>query len=169
MDIETETDMALDMIQAFNVRFKAKEASWLMRAVAVLLRPFTPRFMTHFWTTLRCTIYHPGPRPKKGYSRNWIKANLGIVHHELEHVLQWKRWWLGQWLLFIFPLPILLNGRWFIERGPYLADIRRGRMTVGQAVHLLWYNYGWPWPPRWMRAWFEEQLSDSDLSKKSCV
>jgi hypothetical protein len=84
-----------------------------------------------------------------------------IVEHEMYHVTQFESWW-GPWLIplaaSLFPLPVLLSGRWFIERWAYLGDIKAGRLTVEAAAETLWGLYGWCWPKPLMRRWFRGEL-----------
>jgi len=62
-------------------------------------------------------------------------------------------------LNFLVPLPVLLSGRWYVEREAYLDEIRRGRKTIDRAVEQLWgFGYLYPWLPFLMRRWFTKQL-----------
>jgi len=36
----------------------------------------------------------------------------------------------------------------------YLVNIKNGR-SIEACVEALW-KYGWPWPKKWMRSWFEK-------------
>lgn len=122
-----------------------------------LLDPLAP--MENFFLTYRLpwmklarityppSIHNPEIRPE--------------IEHEKHHVAQFAPWWapwLLPWLIVLLPLPFLFSGRWFVERGAYLDDIRAGRHSVESAVAALWESYGWAWPKPWMRAWFTEHL-----------
>lgn len=143
----------------FNVKLVNKKDSLLMRIVGVLLYPFTPDFMTNFFTTYRLpgqkhgTIAYPaGADPMKFPE---------VLEHELMHVEQ-QSTALGLFksaiFVSVFPLPVLFSGRWFIEREPYLNDIKKGRRTVEESVDVLWGSYGLAWPKPLMRKWFNERL-----------
>lgn len=110
---------------------------------------------SNWWSTWRwpwesrVTIYHP---------RGFRGTYSPVLPHELYHAReQWSKWW-GPWLLpllySLLPLPILVSGRWWIERGAYLLDIQAGRLTIDQAVDTLWHDYLWPMPRFLMRGWF---------------
>ena len=147
-------------IQLSHVRFIRKDHSFVMRLIGV----FSPRFMTDFWTTWRWpfgqpTIYYPNDN--RGKIINPARYPE-ILEHEGVHVKQQEPWF-GPWvtlaLAAFFPLPIIWSGRWFIERPAYLNDIRRGRLSVEQAIDILWNSYGWCWPRPLMRVWFTKELS----------
>lgn len=139
------------------LRFVRKDRSLLMQALAWVLAPLLggrEAFMRQWWTTLGTTIYypvdveHPHDHP--------------MVEHEAVHALQFQRWgWLALGLLYVLPLPVLLSGRWWIERPAYLVDILAGRRTPEQAADILWGSYLWPWPRPWMLRWFEKKVQES--------
>lgn len=88
--------------------------------------------------------------------------NTKTYQHELYHAReQFSKWW-GPWfipiLASVFPLPVFFSGRWFLERGAYLADIKAGRRSVKGSARILSQMYWKPWPEPLMRAWFERQL-----------
>jgi hypothetical protein len=124
-------------------------------------------FITYFWTTIRlpfqkCVIYYPSQNDISKYDQipQWA---IGILDHELIHVEQQRSsWGLFKSFLFyfFFPLPVFFSGRWFIEMEPYLQDIKSGRLTIDQAVNILWGSYVVPWPPCLMRSWFEKKLKE---------
>jgi hypothetical protein len=149
-----------------TIRFVAKRDSSLMRFLGFLLTWVTPQFMDQFWTTLGSTIYYPtsviNPRHEK-YAT--------IVWHESIHVEQFYTysWFLMVCAYTFFPLPILFSGRWWIERGAYLVtllcEIKENpscniEARVDAIVEMLWSSYAWPWPKKWMKAWFLSQLKD---------
>lgn len=145
-------------IERLRVRFACKHDDWLMVFAAWFLGP---KFMERFWTTYRLpgqkhvTIAHPkGVKRPEDYPKT--------VAHELVHAEQFRPWW-GPWklaaLYFFFPLPVLFSGRWFVERPAYLQDIRSRRLTLDDCVHMLWRNYGYPWPRSLMRRWFKKEVS----------
>jgi len=139
-----------------GVRLEQKDKSLFMRFLNVLLWPFS--FM-EFYTTYRlpfqkrATITYPKGQTAMG--------RLDILEHELGHVKQFMPWY-GPFVVglatTLLPLPVFFSGRWLVERHPYLGDIKRGRMTVEDAVMLLWGGYGWCWPRFLMRKWFNGKL-----------
>ena len=147
-----------------NVRYVCKDGSLLMRMIGWLLATFriNQKFMTVYWTTIGNTVYFPTTVKNPSHPRY-----DGVRSHELMHVDQYEKY--GVVLMAIaylfFPLPFFLSGRWWIERRPYLEDIRAGRKTVDRAVNSLWSGYGWPYPRSWMRAWFVEQLGAPDVQE----
>jgi hypothetical protein len=81
------------------------------------------------------------------------------VRHELVHVRQWRKGWFKfVALYFIFPLPVLFSGRWFIEREAYLEQIKADPFINPSWISsVLWENYLCPWPKSWMTKWFLQQ------------
>lgn len=142
-------------IQGVEVRFVKKSESPLMRAIGWVLKPFVPRFMTNFFTTIGRTIYHPD-------QVNPFDPRLAdVIEHEVGHIKQADRFsTVGHSLLYLlFPVPIFFAWyRWWAERGLYLKQIRVGRFTTEKVVDILWSKYFWPWPKGWMRKWFEREL-----------
>lgn len=142
-----------------NVKLLCKIQSVLMRIVGFLLTFVTPGFMKNFFTTVRLpfqkqpVIYFPVNRNPMDY--------LDVSEHELIHADQQRTSWgllKSFWLLWLFPLPIIFSGRWFIERHAFLLDIKAGRLTIEAAVYLLWRFYGLAWPPFLMRRWFNARM-----------
>lgn len=141
-----------------DVDFVCKDKLWSMRLVGF----FWKRFMTVFWTTMRFPFqrgfvaYPVGLTEAQALADNkrWIRE------HELIHKKQQEGWWgltKSFFLYFIVPLPIFFSGRWFLERGPYLNDIKNKRRTPAEAAQVLWSSYAWPWPESWMREWFTKE------------
>lgn len=145
----------------YEVRLIDKEDSLFMKMLGAVLKPIVPNFMTYFFTTIRRpfqkygTIYYPhGTNPMK---------YMGVLEHELMHVEQQKTTWgliKSVFLATLFPLPVFLSGRWFLEREPFLHDIKKGMKTVDQAVDMLWGSYGWCWPKCLMKKWFMEHIDE---------
>lgn len=140
-----------------EVRLIAKHRSRAMRVLGLLLGR---RFVNDFWTTYRLpfqshvTVAHP-PRVTRP------EAHADVLAHEMHHVRQFTPWWgpvVVPLLAGLLPLPFLFSGRWFVERGAYLEDIRRGRYDVSTAVEVLWRHYAWAWPRPLMRRWFVRRL-----------
>lgn len=145
--------------EAHGVLLVRKDEDALMRLIGRLWSAW----MTRWWTTYR----RPFGRPRICYpvTVGDPMHHMGILHHELVHVQQMRSWWglLGCALLVsVLPLPVLLSGRWYLERPAYLLDIRTKRMRVDEAVEALWVGYVWPWPRAWMRRWFRRQLARAD-------
>ena len=150
-------------IKEFETKYKVKlvnkKDSKFMRFLGFVLKPFTPDFMTRFFTTIRLpfgepSIYYPDGLEPMRYEHT-------VLEHELMHVNQQRTGW-GLFKSYIygtvFPLPLFFSGRWWIERDPYLADIKKKLLTVDQAVDILWASYGFVWPKGLMKKWFEKNL-----------
>lgn len=140
-------------------RLVPKDRSILMRVIGTLLKPVNSSFMEHYWTTLGNVIYYPVTVKDPDSARyNIVKT------HEMEHIKQFRKYGMllmGLFYLFL-PLPFLFSGRWFIERGPYMVNIRAGA-EIDKVVDVLWSGYGAPWPKSWMRKWFNTQLEKEKL------
>lgn len=134
-----------------KVEFVRKDQSRLMRFVGWLLRPINKEFMQSYWTTIGHTIYYPVDIEDPS-----VQQYSGVREHEEMHVAQFDKYGIVLMGLayILFPLPFLFSGRWFIERGPYLNDIRKGRVHLSTVVRILWGGYGWPWPKCLMVRWF---------------
>jgi len=143
----------------FDVKLVNKKDSLVMKITVIFLKPFCPDFMTNFFTTYRLpfqkgTIVYPDGLDPMRFS--------DVLEHELIHIEQEKTAWglfKSAILVSVFPLPIIFSGRWYLEREPYLNDIRKGRYTVEEAVDLLWGSYGWAWPKSLMTKWFKDRLN----------
>lgn len=140
----------------YEVRLRPKSELWWARAIGVIW----PAFLTHWWTTIR----FPFCRGVMGHPVGidpMAPKHKGTRNHELCHVVQQRGAWglLKSFVLYFFlPLPVVFSGRWFIEREPYLKDILSCRLTIDQAVSILWRGYLWAWPRSLMRAWFEREV-----------
>ena len=115
-----------------------------------LIGRFYPAFQTSIWTTVGETIYHP-------HTELGAKVPYQVLEHEKVHVAQYRRLSvpLFLFLYLLMPLPIgLAYFRWRLEREAYLLEINEHGRGIEDVVQTLWHGYGWPWPRRWMRAWF---------------
>jgi len=144
-----------DELDAMGVTVKTKDKSRLMRVIGWFLGLFGLDFMGKFWTTVSGkTIW-----AHVGADLSNLDRYAGVIRHELVHIRQARRWpvWF-QVSYLLFPLPIGLAWcRWYWERKAFMVDIEAGRLTVDQAVDMLW-RYGWPWPKSLMRKWFDRQF-----------
>jgi len=133
-----------------GARLVNKRNSKFMWVLSKLLF-FNKHFMTHYWTTIGRTIYPPTTviDPWKYHD---------TIYHELEHVDQWAKWTVLFWLSYLLlPLPIGFAWfRWKWERDGYLHNIRAGDEIEPIIQVLGSAGYGWCWPKKWMREWFEE-------------
>jgi len=137
-----------------------------MRVVGFVLKPFTPTFMTHFWTTFRI----PFGKPIISYPLNvedpTEERYAPVLQHEKIHSEDERSTW-GLfkmfWLYFFLPLPVLFSGRWYVERYAYLHNMINhtdNGYTVERGVESLWNNYLWAWPKPLMRKWFNKKLEE---------
>jgi hypothetical protein len=145
-----------------NINLVSKADSKLMKVIGWFLKPFTPTFMTEFFTTMRLpfqkrpTIYYPT-------TINDPISRQSTMEHELIHADDMRTGW-GLFkmamLVSIFPLPIIFSGRWYIERKAYLHNIVNHNYNIDAVVNSLWSNYLIPWPKPLMKKWFLKQLSE---------
>lgn len=140
------------------------KSGWLWWLVGWLLRVSTLgrlRHFDHYVTTIGPIIAVP-----PGYPRDQAFF-LYLLHHEVEHVRQFKRFGFGSaWLgvlpmaivYLLLPLPMgLAWGRYRLERGAMLAELRammrhnedtrtlKARVT-SMARQLSGPDYAWAWP-----------------------
>jgi hypothetical protein len=147
-------DLDSDVWMSSRVKFIRRDKSILMK----ILNLFLPK---DTWMTLGNRIYYPisveDPMDKKYYD---------VRHHEYIHFVQFSRYgYLGVLIIyFIFPLPILFSGRWFIERKAYLWDLCFTKITINEVVNTLWKFYLFPWPKFLMKRWFEK-MKEKDHRK----
>ena len=138
-----------------KVRLIRKDKSPLMRFIGF----FIPGFVINFFTTYRL----PFGKPTIAYPTFIdFEKHKYILEHELMHVEQFRPWYgplLVGLAVSLFPLPVFFSGRWFVERQPYLNDILKGQLTVDEAVDVLWSYYGWGWPKKLMRKWFNKRVA----------
>ena len=135
-----------------DVQFVKKSDSTLMKFIGF----FFPAFMTNLWTTIGDTIYYPvtvkSPLAIKNYP---------IIKHEVVHIKQFKKYGVPLFLLlYLFlPLPFLFSYfRWKFEREAYFHANIKTEKDIDRVVDSLAKYYLYPWPKRWMRKWFVDQL-----------
>lgn len=142
-----------DFMSEHKVKIVSREKSWLMRAIGWFLSitHINSKFMTSYFTTIGRTIYAPNFLNVDEYFR--VHANT--FEHEFVHIKQREKWGLLYDISYIFlPVPFGLAWfRWRWEREAYLTNIKNGD-SIDWVVQSL-SNYGWPWPKKWMRRWFE--------------
>ena len=138
-----------------QVRYVSKADSKLMRFFGF----FSSSFMTDYWTTIEHTIYYPTT-----VTNPLAPENEQTRNHEALHVKQFERygWFLMGCAILFFPLPVLFSGRWWIERTPYLEDIKAYKTIPVEAFVDALSCYLYPWPKCLMRRWFLKQLSRSE-------
>lgn len=153
-----------------DLTFKRLEEHWLLRWALRL--NLTKRFVAGRWVTIGRTVYHPGEIDYESLSETkqvlWLNRYLKKIAHECHHLGQYDRlspfgWaWVGTLLFglfyFFLPLPVLLSGRWWLERRPYLMEtLWFQERSLEATVDILWRSYLYPWPRRWMLRWFQER------------
>lgn len=147
------------MIRAKEWKYVPASEDWLRR----LLKGMVPRqfFMVYrlpFSRTTKLTYPDHKFNPDNPDDRARCKK---LLKHEKYHIDFNETWW-GPWMVLlwmIFPFPVLFSGRWFLERGAFLVDIRNQRVTVEEAVECLWVDYKWAWPKPLMRRWFQNEIA----------
>lgn len=155
------------------VRVVQKRAHWHQRAAAHALWLLTfggqRTYLSHYVTTLGCTIYVPDDFDRWHPDQAWE-----VLRHELVHVAQFERYgWIGMILLYGFlPLPAgLAYGRARLEMEAYRETLRAVAEIEGldaardPALHaqivrrFTGPDYGWMWPfPRAVQRWIDEAL-----------
>lgn len=144
----------------YGVRLVSKKDDLLMKLIGILLMVFGVDF-ERFFTTYRLPFQK---RATIAYPPNIcdIMRFRDVLEHELYHVKQFSPWY-GPLVVFllvtIIPLPVFFSGRWFVEREPYLNDIKNRRYSIEAAVNTLWAYYFCCWPRFLMRKWFKKQLN----------
>lgn len=111
--------LALVRTHVPEVRLVHKVDSRLMRSLAVVLRPITPDFSTHYTTVLGKTVYLP--RSMEAFDRDQL---AGILAHELVHQLDMIEH--GPWFYVSYvlaPLPAGRTRRAYWERRAYAVDL----------------------------------------------
>jgi len=150
----------------YSTRIRSKRGHWLWSVVGW----FSEKWRDRMWNTYRLPFCQPVIWVAALRDLPLTDKDAGIIAHELRHVAQCSSF-LGLWwtvlLNTILPLPALFSGRWFVERRPYLLDIRNGRKSIDSAVNLLWASYGWCWPKPLMRRWFERHQENPDAVLRS--
>ena len=164
--------------KAWGFRFIRKSDSWLMRSVAGFLNLLPKevretskgpvkfgrgdKFMEEFATTYRlpfqsivCCAY-PGHWDVTDPFYEDLWAHEGVHAKDLS-----TAWGLFKmfWLVWLLPLPIVLSGRWYIERWAFLQDIERKRFTIEEGAEMLWRDYLFAWPRPWVIRWWKAQLA----------
>lgn len=166
----------------YDCRLRPKSAVSFFRFIGWLF----PRFNL-YWTVYRVPFGKPTiTYPDDVTNPTRVHYVTGVIQHELFHVEQVRSTWGMIWsylLCLLLPLPCFFSGRWFLERDPYLNDIKKRlcKVSMGntcdpaltkayikqnkeaevlRVVYILWFNYGYVWPPTSMKEWFLEKLDD---------
>ena len=150
--------MKLDVKKGFagivdqDIQLIQKSSSRLMRLIGF----FYPPFVTNLWTTIGNKIYYPDTTDSPLALRNYP-----IIEHEMVHVRQYNEYGvpLFLFLYLFFPLPCFFSYfRWKFEREAYFKANIKKKEDIDRVVESLRTHYLYPWPQRWMRKWFTEQL-----------
>lgn len=127
-------------VPGFKVIFK--DESTLHRVIGFVTKPFNPKYMTNFTTTLGKTVSFP--------SRAWMESNplraFSILAHEFVHLADYQKH--GVWFSLSYLLPQLLALPLFLLGG----------------LGLLWTSWSLlllvlgglclaPWPSPWRSRW----------------
>lgn len=119
------------------------------------------RFMGYYATTCRLPFQKI---PWIAHPDDWDVTDTqyeDLWAHEKHHADDERTGW-GLfkmfWLVWLLPLPVVLSGRWYIERWAFLEDIRKGRITLEEGADRLWNDYLLAWPRPWAIQWWKDQL-----------
>src|SRR5574337_971831 len=87
-------------VHAPDATIRPKTESWLLKAVAWLVKPFNPTFMDQYITTIGTTIWVPD-----NFFETIDEAGaLEVVSHETQHIIDLKKWgWIVFGGLYLFP------------------------------------------------------------------
>ena len=160
--------MEKTVVHYAGITFKKKGSSLLMKIFAILLMPFSPHFMTSYWTTIFTTIYVPDFTV---FDDKFYEQYKTIIVHERRHILDFKKYHILFILSYLFPPAFLAYGRFVWERRAYLDELdvvalqfpahsreKQLRDQIdGIAEVLSSAGYLWCWPKKWIRRWFLAQ------------
>jgi len=140
-----------------------------MRALAVVVRPFMPGFLTRVTTVVGDTIYTPGA-PES------LPPGLlaRIVAHELVHQLDQARYGPLFYLSYLLVLPLGRTSRAYWERRAYAVDLLLSLVDDGPSglemtrrrlvVVFSGPTYGWMWAGRGAAEAFLQPVVDLALA-----
>ncbi len=158
---EEDVKQALDEVGG---RLVSKEAVSWMRVLGFLAKLIGNKyFMDDYWTTIGKTIYYPtSVQPKDIYK------HYDVIYHEIVHIKQWKKWGLLFSVSYmLLPVPFFFAWfRWRWEREAYMETLRytyRPLAHMRFIVRVLWEEYGWTWPKRWMMKWFKKEVKKEGI------
>ena len=144
-----------------DIELVSKENSLIMRLIGF----FYPAFMKSLWTTIGDKIYYPTSVKSPLSARHFT-----TIKHEVVHVKQFKKYGVGLFLFLylLCPLPFLFSYfRWKFEREAYLHANIKNEKDVDRVVDILGKYYLYPWPTKWMRKWFLEELESRKNGRHS--
>lgn len=142
-----------------KTNYVAKESIWWWKWIGFIV----PNAYWLTWTTIGHTVYYPP------YVEDPMLDQYHYVRvHETTHIIQqeesWLPWWIFKYLC--LPLPIFFSWyRWKAEREAYLSELKAGA-PIDAIVEVLWNDYGYCWPKKWMTTWFEDQLAQIEYEKE---
>lgn len=166
------------------IRVVKKSEYWHQRAAGAALWAVTfggqNKYLTHYVTTLGCTIYVPDDFD------DWEATRaLEILRHEAVHVAQFERYGWVIMVLFYGILPLPMGLAWFrarLEWEAYEETLRAVAEIEGLAAarapalraeivrRFTGPDYGWMWPfPRAVERWIDEALVkiEGELARKA--
>lgn len=154
-----------------GIKLVRKDKSRLMRLVSWIIKPFSPRFMEDYYTTLWGKLYVP--------ARRWETDTLDedLLKHEIQHARDMRRWPVLFELSYLFGNLFLvvgpgmrafwewrgyrINVRDMAERGYSLGSIQR--YVVPQFVYQ---HYGWMGGfPCWPFRGYWERLVEREYNR----
>ena len=133
------------------MKLVAKQDVWWWKVIGWVF----PRVFHLTWTTIGDTVYYPPyvEDPK-------LPQYKYVLVHEALHMIQQAKTWLPWWIFcyMFLPLPLFFSWyRWKAEREAYLTELEAGA-PIDAIVEVIWNDYGYCWPKKWMTVWFEKEL-----------
>jgi len=131
-----------------------------MRFLGWVSKPFNPKFMTSYWTTVGTVVYAPSSFDIN--DQTVFPFFEGILEHEGIHIKDFRKYN----ILFILSyfLPYF---RYVWERKAYLPELQRliDKHKYTNFYHRLNFicdilsgpQYFWAWHRPWIKKWFLEQ------------
>lgn len=105
-------------IPSAELRFKTD--SWLQRCIGLIVRPFNPRYMTHYTTVMGGKIWLPSREFLQRRSAAWLYA---LIQHEAVHLRDMRRFPVLFHVSYLLLLPTGITCRAYWEWRAYKASL----------------------------------------------
>ena len=126
-----------------DYKIKYKNESLLMKILGFITKPFCPKFMTTYTTTVGKTIYLP--TKFESFAKRY---QIMIIMNEKKHIEQYKKYFPFYGLMYLFlPFPILFAYfRLKFECEAYAINIDAKLITYDEVIESLsGPTYFWTW------------------------
>lgn len=105
-------------LPGFEIRFK--DQSRFQRFIGWLLKPFNPRYMSGYITTMFGKVYFPS---QEFFDSRLPSSNYRVLRHEFIHLMDAKRFPFWFELSYLFLLPAVFTMRSYWELRGYTQDL----------------------------------------------